>query len=347
MKIGSNLVREFLRDPGAQTRAVLVYGPDAGLVSERADIIARTAVDDLTDPFLVSEFSEGELLADRTLLIDGTSALTFSGGRRVIRVRDVTDAASPVIQAYLADGTGEALTVLRAGDLGPRSKVRRLFEEAKNAAAVACYADDDRMLERVIRSAFSALKMSVTADALVYLKTTLGADRAVSRAELEKLIIYVGDAKEVTLDDAVTCIGDSSAFNLDILAFAVGDGDQAKVDRAYARCLDEGTTPVSVLRIIQRHLTRLHLVLFESNKTGDVSRAIWALKPPVFFKYRDQFLDQARAWTTSNIGAALTVLLDAEHAVKQTGAQAETICGHALIQTTEFANTRQILGRSA
>ena len=328
-------------------RAVLVYGPDAGLVSERADMVARTVVDDLADPFLVSEFSEGELLADRIRLADEASALTFTGGRRVIRIRDVTDAASLVIEAYLAEGTGDALTVMRAGDLGPRSKVRRLFEGSENAAAVACYADDERMLDRVIRSTFSALNMSVTPDAVAYLMANLGADRAVSRTELEKLAIYAGDAKEITLDDAITCIGDSSAFNLDVLAFAVGDGDQAAVDRACARCLDEGTAPVAVLRVVQRHLTRLQLVSSASEETGDPSRAIQALKPPVFFKFKDRFLSQVRAWTTRDLGAALALLLDAEHTVKQTGAPAETICGHTLTQATEFANAGQIKQRTA
>ena len=347
MKIGPNRVREFLRDPDAETRAVLVYGPDAGLVNERADMVARTAVDDLADPFLVSEFSESELLADRTRLADEASALTFTGGRRVIRIRDVTDAASPVIEVYLAEGTGDALTVMRAGDLGPRSKVRRLFEESKNAAAVACYADDERMLDRVIRSTFSALNMSVTPDAVAYLMTSLGADRAVSRTELEKLAIYAGDAKEITLDDAIKCIGDSSVFNLDVLAFAVGEGDQAAVDRAYARCLDEGTAPVAILRVIQRHLTRLQLVSSVSEETGDPSRALQVLKPPVFFKFKDRFLGQVRAWTTGDLGAALALLLDAEHAVKQTGAPAETICGHTLTQATEFANAGQIKQRTA
>jgi DNA polymerase-3 subunit delta len=338
MKIGPNRIREFLRNPGPNIRAVLIYGPDAGLVNERADMVARTAVKDLADPFLVSEFTESELLADRTRLADEASALTLTGGRRVIQIRDVTDAASPLIKAYLTHSIGDALTVMRAADLGPRSKVRRLFEESQSVAAIACYADDEQMLDRVIRSTFSALNISVTPEAVAYLMTNLGADRAVSRTELEKLAIYAGDASEITLEDAIACIGDSSAFNLDVLAFAVGDGDQAAVDRAYTRCLDEGAAPVAVLRVIQRHLTRLQLVLAEAAKTGNVSRAIQALKPPVFFKFKDRFQNQVRAWTAGNVGTALALLLDAEHAVKQTGAPAETICGHTLTKAAELAN---------
>ncbi len=75
MKIGTNRIGEFLRDPGPGVRAVLIYGPDAGLVNERADMAARSAVDDLKDPFLVSELTEGELLADRARLADPEVAL--------------------------------------------------------------------------------------------------------------------------------------------------------------------------------------------------------------------------------------------------------------------------------
>jgi DNA polymerase-3 subunit delta len=338
MKIGSNRIGEFLRDPGPDVRAILVYGPDAGLVNERAEMAARSAVDDLKDPFLVSELTEGELLADRTRLADEAAALTLTGGRRVIRIRDATDAAATLFEAHLTHGVGDALSVLRAGDLGPRSKLRRLFEKSRNAAAVACYADDMRALERVIRSTFSARDISIAPEAVTYLVTRLGADRAVSRTELEKLAIYVGDNSEIGLDDAIACVGDSSAFNLDTLAFAVGDGDQAAVDRAYSRCQDEGTAEVAVLRVVQRHFTRLQLVLAEADGSGDVGRAMQVLRPPVFFKFKDRFQRQVRAWHTDNVGLALASLLDAEHAVKQTGAPAAAICGYALSRVAGLAN---------
>ena len=338
MKIGSNRVGDFLRDPGPDVRAVLVYGPDAGLVNERADMAARSAVDDLKDPFLVSELTEGELLADRARLADEAAALTLTGGRRVIRIRDATDAAVTLFEAHLTHSVGDALTVLRAGDLSPRSKLRRLFEKSSNAAAVACYADDVRALDRIIRDTFSARGISVAPEAISYLVTRLGADRAVSRTELEKLAIYVGDNSQISLDDAIACIGDSSAFNLDTLAFAVGDGDQAAVDRAYARCQDEGTAAVAILRVVQRHFTRLQFVLAEADRSGDVTRAMQALRPPVFFKFKDRFQRQVRTWHADNVVLALASLLDAEHGVKQTAAPAAAICGYALSQVAGLAN---------
>ena len=337
MKIGANRIEDFLRDPGFEVLAVLIYGPDAGLVNERADMVARSAVDDLKDPFLVSELTERELLADHARLADEAAALTLTGGRRVIRIRDATDAAATLIKAHLTHGVGDALTVLRAGDLGPRSKLRLLFEKSRNAAALACYTDDAQALDRLIHNTFSTQGISVAPEAVTYLVTSLGADRAVSRTELEKLSIFAGENSEITLDDAIACVGDNSAFNLDALAFAVGDGDQAAVDRAYGRCQDEGTAAVSVLRVVQRHLTRLQLVMAEAARTGDAARAMQALRPPVFFKFKDRFGRQVRGWCADNISLALALMLDAEHAVKQTGAPAEAICGYALSQVAGLA----------
>ena len=340
MKISANRVREFLGDPGPEVRAILVYGPDAGLVNERADAAAKSVVVDLKDPFLVSELAEGDLRADQARLADEAAALTLTGGRRVIRVRDATDALATHIEDFLARGIGDALIVLRASDLGPKSKLRQLFEKSSNAAAVACYADDMRALDRMIHDTFSARDISVTPEAVAFLITSLGADRAVSRTELEKLAIYAGDNAEITLDDAIACIGDSSAFTLDGLAFAVGDGDQAAVDRAYARCQDEGTAAVAVIRVVQRHLTRLQLVLAETAKSGDALRAMQALRPPVFFKFKDRFQRQLRCWRADNVAQALTVLLDAEHAVKQTRAPVEAVCGHALTRVAGLTMSR-------
>ena len=81
MKITPRNVEKFLRNPGPEILAVLVYGPDSGLVGERTDLVARSVVSDLTDPFLVSEFTESELLKDPSRLGDEAASLTLTTAR--------------------------------------------------------------------------------------------------------------------------------------------------------------------------------------------------------------------------------------------------------------------------
>ena len=50
MKLSAGQIDGFLHRPDPQIRAVLLFGPDAGLVRERADTLARAICPDLHDP---------------------------------------------------------------------------------------------------------------------------------------------------------------------------------------------------------------------------------------------------------------------------------------------------------
>ena len=52
----------FMGKPSATLKAALFFGPDQGLVHERAEKLAKTVVDDLTDPFRVTDLDEPEEL---------------------------------------------------------------------------------------------------------------------------------------------------------------------------------------------------------------------------------------------------------------------------------------------
>ena len=107
---------------------MLVYGPDSGLIRERADSLARQIVDDLDDPFRVSELDPAMLKDDPARLADEAAALSMTGGRRVVRLRPTSDQQADVIASFLADPMGDALIIVEAGELQARSKLRKAIE---------------------------------------------------------------------------------------------------------------------------------------------------------------------------------------------------------------------------
>ncbi len=96
MKITGPRVAGFLQRPDPQVRWVLIYGPDQGLARERADILVRGVVEDIRDPFLVVELGGASLRGDPARLGDEAAALSFTGGRRVVRFLDATDGLTSV-----------------------------------------------------------------------------------------------------------------------------------------------------------------------------------------------------------------------------------------------------------
>jgi DNA polymerase-3 subunit delta len=332
MKIAAGEIERFVRDPGPDLSAVLVYGPDGGLVRERARIIAASVVEDLADPFRVTELTGAAIRDDPARLSDEASALSLIGGRRVVRLREAGDAAAAALDGVLATASpADILVVVEAGDLGPRSKLRKLFEGAAGAAALPCYGDDARTLGTVIRETLGQAGLGATPDAMAYLSDHLGSDRMLTRMELEKLATYSLGKGEVTLEDAEAVVGDGAATTLDDIVNATTDGNLSSLDRSLQRAFDEGVNSVAVVRAAQRHFHRLH------RAAGDVAagiapdQAMKKLRPPVFFKRAGQFRAQLQAWNVTRIAGVLEALTEAEIACKTTGVPAEASCRRTLL----------------
>jgi DNA polymerase-3 subunit delta len=325
VKIDTRRAAAFLRDPGA-CRVVLLHGDDGGLIRERADGLTRLVAGAADDPFRVAELDRDA--SDR--LEDEACALSMTGGRRVVRVRDVTDGLTDAVKAVLA-GRGEALVLLEAPGLG-KSRLRSLAEAAPEAAAVGCYPETGETLEATIRSGLAALGVGAEPEAVSWLATQFGADRGATRRELEKLAAYGGEGGVIDLQAARACAGDQAALSLDDALFAATAGDAATTARALEQAMAEGATPVGVLRAALMHVQRLHRMRLAMGPNRSAAEAVKAARPPVFFRRAAAMTRALELWPGDALLALLGRLLAAEHACKQTGAPAEAICRDLLLR---------------
>ena len=336
MKIDARSADRFAQKPDPKIRAVLLYGPDGGLVRERAEAVTRSVVEDPKDPFRVAELSSSSLKDDPALLNDEAAAISFGGGRRVLRVVKPEETLAAQFERFLTELPGDALLVIEAEDLTPRSKIRSLFEKAESGAAVACYRDEDRNLSQLLRDSLKEAGFSISQDALAYLSGNLGSNRPVTRREIEKLVTYKGPPEggnaEIALDDVLATVGDSAHLTLDDLSRAVADGDLAAVERILEKAFAEGANAIPVLRAVSGHFMRLATArsLMDAGRSAD--QAMGQLRPPIFFKMKGPFGAQLNLWSSARLGQAINRLLECELACKRTGAPAALLTSRALFE---------------
>ena len=306
-------------------RAVLLYGDDVGSIRERALKLVRAVAGVADDPFRVVELERegaGAIPAEM-------AALSLTGGRRVVRVRDVSDAATAPVQAALA-GPGEALLVLEAPGLAGKSKLRALIDKLAEAVSIGCYPAEGRALEPVIRGVLASLRVGVDDDAMAWLTGRLGADQAVTVSEIEKLALYVGPGGRVDIAAARECVGDLAGLSLEDALFAATAGEVAAADRALELALAEGAVPVQVARAGLGHVQRLQRARAAMAEGMSAAEAARAVRPPLFFRRQAVFAQALAVWSAPALEWAAQRFWDAERACKRTGAPDLTIARNAV-----------------
>ncbi len=332
MKLEAARVEGFLRDPGA-CRVVLLYGEDAGMIRDRAVGLVRTVAGSLDDPFLVVELAREEIAR----LPDEAASLPMTGGRRVVRVREATDAAVAHVRTVLKSGA-PGFVILEGAGLASRSRLRTELEAAPDGAAIGCYPEEGRALETTIRETLKQAGVSVDSEALTWLAGQLGADRAATRAELEKLALYVGPGGRADLDSAMACAGDFSGLSLDDALFAATSGDVAMTDRALELAIAEGAAPVQVLRMAINHLHRLQRARMAMDESGaSAAEAARSLRPPVFYRKVGQFNRALGLWPAAALAAAIQGMTEAERGCKRTGWPDQILCRNAVLAVARRA----------
>lgn len=308
-KLDARRSSAVLADPGPY-RAVLLHGDDAGLVRERAEQLVRTVLGGrMDDPFRLAELSREEA-ARAGVLAGEAAALAMTGGRRVVRLRDATDAHAGPLKDALAT-PGEALIVMEGGELTTRSKLRTMAEAAGEVAVIACYRERGEELAATLGRMLRDEGVAADPAALGWLAGRLGEDRMQARREMEKLALYVGPGGRVDEEAALACAAEGAALDLDEALVAATAGDGAAADRALMAAFAEGASPVAVLRAALRHVQRLHEAALAG---GDAS----VLRPPVFFRHKAAFDRALRIWSPAALEAAGAGLLEAEKRTKTT-----------------------------
>ncbi len=225
-------VDAFVARPDPARPVMLVFGPDAGLVSERVTALVKASVDDVNDPFALARLEGEDLTANPARLVEEAQTIPLFGGRRAVWVKAGGRNIAPAVEALLGVDIVDCRIVIEAGDLRRNAPLRVLCERAKNAVALPCYADSERDRAQLIDSEMRAAGLAIAPDARTLLIPLLGGDRSASRSELNKLTLYAHGQKQVSVDDVMAVVSDASGLALDDIVDAAFAGRPARTRSA-------------------------------------------------------------------------------------------------------------------
>jgi DNA polymerase-3 subunit delta len=324
MKLAFRDIKPFLDAPSISHAAILLYGPDRGLMKERSDILAKKVVVDLNDPFNVVTLEGESLTENPAQLADEANAMSMMGGKKLVRVKGAIDALAPALKAYLENPNPEATIIIEADNLSPRSQLRKLCESHENAIALPCYVEEARDLTRLITDMAQERGYIIERDALQWLAQALTGDRGKVRSEVEKLFLYMGGDASISLQAAQDSIGDSAAQSMDALCYACSGRRAEDAYKSFTGLTDDGVASIVILRSLQNHFKRLLYVKQLMRDGEGAPQALSKLQPPLFFKVKDMFQTHLNTWSEGALINTLGKLQDIESNTKQNDAIGDT-----------------------
>lgn len=332
----------FLARPDPAIRVILIYGSDDGLVAERSARFAAAVLGDSGDPFAHVRIDAATIADDPGRLADEANAVPMFGGNRVITISlSGTRSIQSAIEALLAAPPVDSWVVIAAGDQRKGSGLRKLCETDARAAAIACYSDSDRDLDRIIDEETRRAGLTIGADARTALKGMIGADRMASRSEVVKLCLYAANASTITVEDVQAIIGDAAASAIDEVIDDAALGDAASLDRAYRRLRAAEVAGAAIVGAAQRHFNFLQKARAAID-AGTTPEAIVArASPPIFFQRRTAITRQLAMWTVTAIEAALSRLDAALFDSRMHAAIADEVVAQALQSVAYMAASRR------
>jgi DNA polymerase-3 subunit delta len=330
----------FLARPDAGRPIILLYGPDAGLVRERADALLASAVAEPNAPISLVRLDGDELAAEPSRLVDEAMTVPLFGGRRAIRVRAGSRSFAGGVDTLADMPLKDCRIVIEAGELRPESPLRKACERAKTAVAIACYPDTERDLAKLIEDELRVSNLRIAPDARAVLTALLGGDRQASRNELRKLALYSHGQSEVTLDDVMTVVSDASELKLDPIVDSAFAGKPDLVESEFAKAMVAGTYPGVIISAAQRQAAWLHKSALAVAEGTPTSTLLESGFPRLHFSRKGAVEVALRNFSAARLVAIIDQLATAALDMRKQASLASAIAQRTLLSIAANAKRR-------
>ena len=295
-----------------KTKAVLIYGQDAGLVDEYCDIAIEKL--GIAKDCLFALDSD-ELREKQDALFAEACSPSMFGDKKLVLISRAGDSDAKLIADLVTHSGLCATVIVTAGDLRAGGGLRSLFEGTDDIAALACFSDDAKTLTTLIRNELSASAgiHQITPDAMDYMLAHLGGDRGITRGFLAKIALYVDDKRIVELGDVEKCLPDTGAADMDDFLYSLTAGHIQQTMRALDRLLYDNKDSNMLVRMLIIHFKKLQNAIVN----GQLPRLFW--------KVEDKFKRAMKIWPESEITNVLIRLNELERQLRTTGMPTEIL----------------------
>ena len=332
MNIKPEQVEGILKSLPPQIRGVVIYGSNEGMISTLSQQFVKAVSPDVYDAFHVSYLEMSDISSDVGTLYAEYNAQSLMGGRRVVVIKEATNLLTKPLKEMLSSSRSDSLLVITSSSLKTKDSLAVMAKDESDFYGIGCYDDRDEDIATFASKFMSKNGFSIDNATFQLLCSRLSNDRKISANELDKLITYMGNKKNIDISDIQTVISDTSASSQEDLCYFVAQGFTEKAVASYNRLVFEGEQPVSLIRTLSYHFMKLLDCAVKMEKGETADKVVFGMRPPLMFFRKNAFLSQLRIWNRMRIMNALALLYQTERECKTTDFPAEQAASFTIMR---------------
>ncbi|AHX04078.1 DNA polymerase III, delta subunit [Ehrlichia chaffeensis str. Heartland] len=259
-----------------------------------------------------------------TLFIELTTISMFCQNKLII-LANGEKSISQELKHVLSNNIGNNYIIITSGELSPDSTLRQYYDNSRNAASIGCYKDDNDNLSFIISDFLTKNKVQYNATTLQYLHNVLSQNCNALQPELEKLILYIGNNKNLTIQN----IQESLLTEIDPisedLCVSVAEKNLENFTKFSDVLLKNKFTPIALIRILIKYFSRLEYLIRTIKNGEPINQAIKSIHPPIFFKSIPTIKKHVSAIPYAEINNIIKKLVEIEIQCKKSDSNQEVI----------------------
>ena len=258
---------------------ILVYGENDGLKNEIIQILKKNLKGN------VETYDEPQILNNNEFFYE----------------KIFNQSLFDIFENILEKNNSDVKIVLNANVLEKKSKLRSLFEKSKELIIIPTYKDTSVALAEIARKFFNNYKISISQETINLLVNRCNGDRGHLKKELDKILIYMQDKKDISLEEIYKITNLAENYSINELV----DNSLSKNSQKTSEIINESNYKpedgILILRTFLQKAKRL-LILYD-NKTAnlDYDNLINNHRPPIFWKDKPLVKKQLEKWSKSKI----------------------------------------------
>lgn len=330
-------LESFCKNPNPEIKCVILFGSNEGTIALLQKKCAEAVCGDVQDAFRYAALEMSEISKDGQEIYAEYYAQSLMGGRRSIVVKNADNNLAAVLKNMIPDTKSDNLLIICSSSLNTKSSLITWAKDRADVIIVGCYDDREENIAESAAALLRAQGLTFDTAALQVLCSRLSPDRKVNQGEIEKLAMYLGERKNVTIADVKAAVSDVAGANYEDFCYYVAGGEVLKSCAMFERLLKEGEEPAVIIRQLTYHFNKLLgcAALLEQGKS--VEDAVKSLRPPLMFYRKDAFKNQLKIWQRERLLGALSMLYDCERDCKTTNLPAEQIASYCVMRISGAA----------